>query len=125
MGQNTKGSLSHVPLIEKTENYTVVVSTDSGKKFSSKLDGMVFQLPAIAAGEVYTFVNVAEDGAAKLSVSPNASDGIMYRGSNTDDKDVINTKATAQKGDYISLKSSEAGTVAWQVVDARGIWAKE
>ena len=110
---------------EKTADYTVVVVTDSGKVFSSTLDGITYTLPAIAAGEVYTFINNAEDGAAALNISPNASDGIMYAGSNTDDKDLINTKATAKKGDYVTIKSSEAGTVAWQVVAARGIWAKE
>lgn len=111
--------------VEKTSAYTVVVVTDSGKVFSSLTDGQVFTLPSIAGGEVYTFINVADDGDADLSISPAAADGIMYAGSNTDDKDLINTKATAKKGDYIVIKSSEAGTVAWQVVAARGIWAKQ
>ena len=111
--------------VEKTSAYTVVVVTDSGKVFSSLTDGMAFTLPSIAGGEVYTFINVAADGEAALTISPAAADGIMYAGSATDDKDVINTKATSKKGDYITIKSSEAGTVAWQVVAARGIFAKE
>jgi len=109
----------------KTANYTVVVTTDSGKVFTSTLDGMTYTLPSIAAGEVYTFMNLADDGDAKLSISPAAADGIMYAGSNTDNKDLINTKATAKKGDYVVIKSSEAGTVAWQVAAVRGTWEKE
>jgi hypothetical protein len=66
---------------------------------------------------------MAEDGQAALNISPAAADGITYAGSSTDDKDIINTKATAKKGDFVTL-SSLNGTVAWQVVDVRGVWAK-
>ncbi|MCP3924484.1 MAG: hypothetical protein GY714_18075 [Desulfobacterales bacterium] len=110
--------------VEKTAAYTVVITTDSGKTFASKTDGVVFTLPAIAIGNTVTFVNTAEDGLNTLTVSPNASDGITYAGSSTDDKDIINTKATSKKGDYVTLASLD-GTTAWQVVDVRGIWAKE
>lgn len=125
LSSRRKASLVLQKQTEKTANFTVVVVTDTGKLFSSALDGMVATLPSIAAGEVYKFLNIAEDGEAAMNISPAAADGIMFAGSNTDDKDVINTKATSKKGDYIILKSSEAGTVAWQVVDVRGIWAKE
>lgn len=108
----------------KTANYTVVVNDDSGKTFASTLDGIVYTLPSIAIGETVTFVNMAEDGAAALNISPAALDGITYAGSSTDDKDLINTKATAKKGDFVTLASLD-GVVAWQVVDARGVWAKE
>ena len=110
--------------VEKTANYTVVITTDSGKTFASKTDGVVFTLPGIAIGNTVTFINTAEDGQNELTVSPNASDGITYAGSSTDNKDIINTKATSKKGDFITLASLD-GTVAWQVVASRGIWAKE
>lgn len=110
--------------VEKTANYTVVTTTDSGKTFYVKTDGIVFTLPAIAVGNTITFVNMANDGAAALTISPNASDGITYAGSSTDNKDLINTKATAKQGDYVTLASLN-GTDAWQVVAARGVWAKE
>lgn len=110
--------------VEKTANYTVVTTTDSGKTFTSTLDGIVYTLPAIVIGNTITFVNMAEDGLAALNISPNASDGITYAGSSTDNKDLINTKATAEKGDFVTL-ASLAGTDAWQVVAVRGIWAKE
>ncbi len=108
----------------KTANYTVVVNDDSGKTFASVLDGIVYTLPSIATGETVTFVNMADDGQAALNISPAAIDGITYAGSSTDDKDLINTKATAKKGDSVTLASLD-GVVSWQVVAARGIWAKE
>ena len=109
----------------KKSNYTVVTTTDSGKTFTNGLvDGVVFTLPGIAIGNTVTFTNIAPDGQADLTVSPNSSDGITYAGSSTDNKDLINTKATAKYGDYVTLASLD-GVVAWQVVAIRGIWAKE
>ena len=108
----------------KESSYTVVVTTDSGKTFTSKTDGTVFTLPSIAIGNTVTFVNTARDGTNTLTVSPAAADGVTYAGSSTDNKDIINTKATSKEGDYITLASLD-GIVAWQVVDVKGIWAKE
>ena len=108
----------------KESNYTVVITTDSGKTFTSYTDGTVFTLPGIAIGNVVTFINTAEDGQNTLTISPATADGITYAGSSTDDKDLINTKLTSKKGDFVTLASLD-GTVAWQVVGVRGIWAKE
>ena len=107
----------------KSSNYTVTTS-DSGKTFVSETDGVVFTLPAIAVGYSFKFVNNAPDGANALTISPNASDGITYAGSSTDNKDLINTKATSKQGDYVVI-SSLNGTTAWQVTEVRGTFAKE
>ena len=108
----------------KTANYTVIIGDDSGKTITSALDGFIATMPSIAIGNTVTFVNMAEDGQAEFSISPAAADGITYAGSSTDNKDLINTKATAKKGDSVTLASLD-GVVAWQVVGVRGIWAKE
>ena len=107
----------------KTSNYTVTTG-DSGKTFVSATDGVVFTLPAIATGAVFKFVNAAEDGTNALTISPNASDGIDYAGSKTDDKDVINTKATSKQGDFIVI-ASLSSTTHWSVTSVRGVFAKE
>ena len=107
----------------KTSNYTVTTG-DSGKTFVSSTDGVVFTLPAIASGYSFKFVNNAPDGANALTLSPNASDGITYAGSSTDDKDLINTKATSKQGDFVVIASLD-GTTAWQVTQVRGTFAKE
>ena len=110
--------------VAKEANYTVVITTDSGKTFTSKTDGTVFTLPAIAIGNTITFVNTAENGTNTLTISPAAVDGITYAGSSTDNKDIINTKATSKQGDFVTLASLD-GVVAWQVVAVKGVWAKE
>ena len=107
----------------KTSNYTVVTG-DSGKTFVSSTDGVVFTLPAIAIGYSFKFVNNAPDGTNALTLSPNASDGITYAGSSTDDKDLINTKATSKQGDFVVIASLEQ-TDHWQVTQVRGTFAKE
>ena len=108
---------------EQTANYTVVITTDSGKTFISVTDGIVFTLPGIAIGNTFTFVNMANDGAAELTIDPDGADGITYAGSSTDGITLINTQATSQKGDYVTI-ASLSSVVAWQVVAVRGIWAK-
>ena len=107
----------------KTSNYTVTTG-DSGKTFVSATDGVVFTLPAIATGAVFKFVNAAEDGTNTLTISPNASDGIQYAGSATDDKDLINTKSTSKQGDYVVIASLDS-TTNWSVTEVRGVFAKE
>ena len=107
----------------KKSNYTVTTS-DSGKTLVSETDGVVFTLPAIAIGYSFKFVNNAPDGTNALTISPAAADGITYAGSSTDNKDLINTKATSKQGDYVVI-SSLNGTVAWQVTEVRGTFAKE
>ena len=119
-----KNGVVHADTEEKTSAYTVVVTTDSGKIFEVK-DGndVTFTLPAIAIGEVYTFIYTGSQGNGSITLSPNAVDGITYAGSSTDDEDLALTKATAKAGDYVKIASLD-GTVAWQVVEAKGIWAK-
>jgi len=110
--------------VRKTAAYTVVTSTDSGKTFISKEATITYTLPAIAIGNTFTFVYDGEDGAGTIILSPNASDGIAYAGSQTDDKDLILTLATAKRGDYVTLASLDQ-VVSWQVTASRGVWAKE
>ena len=123
-GKINTASVSGYNIQPKESAYTVVISTDSGKTFTSKTNGMVFTLPAIAIGNVFTFVNTAPDATNTFTVSPNSSDGILYVGSLTDNKDVINTKSTSKVGDYVTIASLNS-VVFWTVVDVQGVWAKE
>ena len=107
----------------KASSYTVT-NADSGKTFVSETDGVVFTLPAIAVGYSFKFANNAPDGQNTMTISPNASDGITYAGSSTDDKDLINTKATSRQGDFVVIASLE-NTDHWQVTQVRGTFAKE
>ena len=122
-GKFNEAGVTGFNLENKQANYTVVAA-DSGKTFTSSTDGVVFTLPAISVGRVYTFVNTAPDGTNALTISPNANDGILYAGSLTDNKDLINTKATSKVGDFVVIASLNS-TAHWTVVDAQGVFEKE
>lgn len=108
----------------KTANYTTQILADIGKTFTSVLDGMVFTLAGIGSGSNLTFVNMAEDGAALMTIDPATLDGICYAGSRTDGVTLINPKATHKKGDFVTLATLNGALTSWQVVAIRGIWAK-
>ena len=124
-GKKNEAGVTGYNIEEKSSNYTVVISTDSGKTFTSKTKDVVFTLPAIAVGNVFTFVNTAADGTNNLTISPNSSDGITYKGSSTDNKDLINTKSTSKVGDFVTLQAMNGDVTAWQVTAIQGVWAKE
>ena len=123
-GKKNEAGLTGYNIEQKDTNYTVVINTDSGKTFLSNTKDVVFTLPAIAVGNVYTFINTGADGMNNLSISPAAADGILYAGSFTDNKDVIITQATSKVGDFIKIASLNS-TDFWTVVEAQGVWAKE
>ena len=119
------------PVVETVTANKTLTAEDSGKVFLCGTDNVVFTLPATVAGLKYTFINTGADGAAKISISPvaadaihgttNASTNVVLSG--VDDKDAINTKATATTGDNISIVGD--GSVGWYVVGCHGIWASE
>ena len=111
-GKFNEAGLTGFNLENKQSSYTVV-NGDSGKTFTSSTDGVVF-----------TFVNTGSDGTNTLTISPNANDGILYAGSLTDDKDLINTKATSKVGDFVVCASLNS-TAHWTVVNVQGVFAKE
>lgn len=122
-GKFNEAGLTGFNLENKSANYTIV-NGDSGKTITSSTEGIKFTLPAISIGRVVTFVNTAPDGTNALTISPNANDGILYAGSLTDNKDLINTKATSKVGDFVVLASLNS-TAHWTVVDVQGVFAKE
>lgn len=119
--------LSTVEEINASTDTIVIGSTsargDCGTTFLVN-QTCVITLPSIAIGNNYTFVNNGADGTVLITLSPAALDGISWVGSATDDKDLINTLATAKRGDYVTL-SSQDQVVAWQVTANAGIWAKQ
>ena len=124
VGKKNEAGVTGFNITQKDSSYTVVISTDSGKTFLSNTTDVVFTLPAIAIGNVFTFVNTAADGGNNLTIDPDTNDGILYLGSLTDNKDLINTASTSKVGDYVTIASLNS-TAFWTVVDAQGVWAKE
>jgi len=107
----------------KSAAYTMKAD-DSGRITYIDTDAFDITLPATVVGITYTFVNAGADGAVAINISPNSSDLIEGIGFTTaDDKDAINTKATAKKGDLLEIVGN--GTTGWLVVRAHGTWARE
>lgn len=107
----------------KSTNYTLT-EADSGLVTNVDTDNVVITLPSTVAGMTFIVRNSASDGAAKVSISPAALDKIMGNGfTSADNKDAINTKATAKKGDYMKLVAD--GANGWFVTAVRGTWARE
>jgi len=119
--RNAKGPLDFVT---KTDNYTVKV-TESGTKFAIATDAKVFTLPSTAKGLVYQFWNTGADGNNIITISPAAADRIGGGGLGTgvDNKDLINTKATALYGDMVEIVGD--GADGWIITKIVGTWAKE
>ena len=124
-GKKNEAGLTGYNIEQKDSNYTVVIGNgDSGKTFLSNTKDVVFTLPAIAVGSVYTFINTGADGQNNLTISPAAADGILYVGGLVDNKDLINTLTTSKVGDFFKIAALNS-TDFWTVVEAQGVWAKE
>lgn len=116
---------------------TAISLADNGVHLHVATDALVHTLPAIGdttapAGTRFRFVNTGADGNNTVTISPAAADAIFGSianaaadsvASGVDDKDIVNTKATANKGDYIELVSD--GTSGWYISAGVGIWASE
>ena len=110
-------------ITEVTANVTLDAE-DVGKVMVVSADAKTVTLPATAAGLEYVIANGGADGAVAVTVSPNVSDKIMGADlAGVDNKDRINTKATAKRGDYLVLRAD--GVDGWFVVAERGTWAAE
>jgi len=87
-------------------------------------DAKTVTLPATAPGLEYTIVNTGADGAVLVTISPQAADKISGAGlTPADNKDLLNTKATAKKGDFVTLLAD--GVDGWVVTRLAGTWARE
>lgn len=118
------GADARAPIKETVSANKTLDAQDTGKIMEVDTDAVVITLPSTAVGIVYHIRNVAADAAAKVSVSPAALDKIMGPDiAGVDNKDLINTKATAKKGDYVKLIGD--GASGWFVAEISGTWAAE
>ena len=137
---------------KKDAGYEVVSASrtfnegDSGGTFAIATDALTMTLPLISSqnlGMELTFVNTGADGNNIITLAPNALDAfhggfVTSTGANADattseallswasgavNKDFVNTKATANKGDFIVVKA--LATTHWQIIAGAGEWASE
>lgn len=112
-----------------------VSAADSGVEFNVATDALTITLPAITAdnlGMNFLFRNTGADGAVALKLSPASTDGINGTIANAAadsvasgvvNKDLTNTKATANNGDYVVLTA--VALTKWFISGGVGIWASE
>jgi hypothetical protein len=94
---------------------------DNGKLFWVDTDAFIITLPAVATATNCKIVNGGSYGTILVALSPNASDKVQGPDlPGTDDHDLQNTKATAQRGDFVKLATGDANGPF--VVEKRGTW---
>ena len=98
---------------------------DCDKLFWATGDATALTLPAIATGlSGLTIVSGGAFGTQATTIDPAAADMILGPDiTGADNKDLINTKATQRRGDFVELIAGDAD--GYMVVKQRGIWARE
>ena len=89
-------------------------------------DAQTLTLPAVVIGATFIIVNGVDDEGALLTVSPNSSDKFLVDiagAAGTDNKDIVNTKATQSRLDFVHLMGIDA--IGWMIADIRGTWVDE
>jgi len=110
---------------EEIDDDKTLDAQDAGKAFYVTADAKTITLPAtdVNLGPII-IINGVADGGAAVNISPNANDlikGPDFDG--TDNKDHINTKATAVLHDFVKIRAD--GAEGWWVEETRGTWATE
>ena len=128
-----QGSLQHdqapVPnysnAITVTADTTLAYNTHAGRPVVATA-ATVFTLPAIGVvGQTFWVINGGPDGTL-MTVSPNSNDKFLWDvagAAGTNDKDIVNTAATAKKGDYVKLAFGSAD--GWIITELGGTWVDE
>lgn len=109
----------------RTSNFTLA-AVDSGVVQRIGADGVVATLPNAAPGATFIFVNDGDAaGDVGFSVSPDSDDTITGGGLATPvaNKDVINTKATANPGDTLVVVGGASNN--YYITRIAGVFARE
>ncbi len=98
-------------------------SEDIGKLFWVSVTSVI-TLPAVATPAQCKIVCGGPFGTVEITLRPQAADSIEGPDiTAADDKDVVNTLATARRGDFAKLGTVDAN--GYQLTELRGIWARE
>jgi len=111
-----EGLVSETTAVDKTLD-----ALDTGKLICVNTTGKTITLPAVA-GMAFRIMNVGAFGTVELDVAPNAVDLMISQDiAGTDNHGLINTLATAQRGDYLDIEYGDA--TGWIVTKMVGTWA--
>lgn len=120
----------YTEIVTVTAN-TTLATTDTGKTFVVTADAKTISLPAALDGVTYNFINGGANGAVLITIDPNGTEVICGTTnastnvalSQAAGKALLNTKATAIKGDCVTLVGLTG--VGWIAKNFGGIWASE
>jgi len=127
--QGAYPAFSGLSSVTLTADTTLAVATHTvqvGKYVNIATDAKTLTLPAVVVGASFIIVNSAADGGALLTISPDSGDKFLVDiagAAGTDNKDIINTKATQIKYDYVKLVG--LSSVGWLIDDIRGTWVDQ
>lgn len=111
-------------LAETVSNNLTLDAEDSGKALWVDTDAKAITLPAVEGMSNIRIINGGAFGTVAVTVSPNANDMIESADiTAANNKDLVNTKATARRGDFIDLDYGDAN--GWVVTRMKGTWARE
>ena len=101
---------------------TTLDAQDVGKCIFMDTDAKTLTLPAVEGIAKLRVVNAGAYGTVGLTIAPNANDMIESADQAVTDADTwANTKATANRGDYIDLEYGDAN--GWGITRMVGTWA--
>lgn len=121
---DTTGPDARAPIKETLSADKTLDAQDTGKILEVDTDAVKLTLPSTVAGITYHIRNVGANGAVEILIDPAAADLIAGPDiGGVDNKDLINTKATAKKGDYVKIVGN--GVAGWHVTEISGTWAAE
>ena len=102
-----------------------LAAVDTGRLLCCATDAVILTLPSIADGlGGVKIMNVAAYGVSGIKIAPAALDMILGPGiTGADNKFLINTKATAKRGDYVVIDLGDAD--GYVVTEMVGTWARE
>ena len=130
MGVDTRGNLKNA--LRRSQGRYMDDLCDSLGSYPafSGLTAVVVTTSTLAVAthtvQVGAYVEVAADAGALLTISPNSSDKFLVDiagAAGTDNKDIINTKATQGKYDYVKLVGLSSD--GWLIDEVRGTWVDQ
>ena len=122
----TLSGLSPIKLAADTTLAVANHSVQVGAYVEVNADAKTLTLPAVVVGASFIIVNSNDDAGGLLTISPNASDKFLIDiagAAGTDNKDILNTKASQKKYDFVHLIG--LSDVGWYIHNIRGIWVDE
>lgn len=124
---NYRDPWAHYTVRELLSGIKTFDAEDSGKLFCVDADGDAdaLTLPAIATGlDGLAIVAIGAFGTTAVTIEPAAADMILGPDiTGADNKDLILTKATQRRGDFVVLGGNDAD--GYSVQQMRGTWARQ